>query len=152
MTEFRPGGFQVIPAVIKNLIIANALVFFAQQVFPNMDNLFALHDIHSVYFRPYQLITYLFLHGSIEHILFNMFALWMFGSILENVWGGKRFLTFYILCGLGSAVLHLVVLNYEMAPLMETFHLLPLDQQQDLLYSNTFRVNEATIGASGAVF
>jgi membrane associated rhomboid family serine protease len=152
MTEFRPGGFQVIPAVIKNLIIANVLVFFAQQIFPNMDNLFALHDIHSVYFKPYQLITYLFMHGSIEHILFNMFALWMFGSILENVWGGKRFLTFYILCGLGSAALHLLVLYYEMAPLMETFHLLPLDQQQDLLYSNTFRVNEATIGASGAVF
>jgi membrane associated rhomboid family serine protease len=152
MTEFRPGGFQVIPAVIKNLIIANVLVFFAQQIFPNMDNLFALHDIHSVYFKPYQLITYLFMHGSIEHILFNMFALWMFGSILENVWGGKRFLTFYILCGLGSAALHLVVLYYEMAPLMETFHLLPISDQQDLLYSNTFRVNEATIGASGAVF
>jgi membrane associated rhomboid family serine protease len=92
------------------------------------------------------------MHGSIEHILFNMFALWMFGSILENVWGGKRFLTFYILCGLGSAALHLVVLYYEMAPLMETFHLLPISDQQDLLYSNTFRVNEATIGASGAVF
>jgi membrane associated rhomboid family serine protease len=152
MTEFRPGSFQVIPPVIKNLIIANVLVFFAQQIFPNMDNLFALHDIHSVYFKPYQLITYLFMHGGIEHILFNMFALWMFGSILENVWGGKRFLTFYILCGLGSAALHLVVLYYEMAPVMETFHLLPLSDQQDLLYSNTFRVNEATIGASGAVF
>lgn len=152
MTEFRPGSFQVIPPVIKNLIIANVLVFFAQQIFPNMDNLFALHDIHSVYFKPYQLITYLFMHGGIEHILFNMFALWMFGSILENVWGGKRFLTFYILCGLGSAALHLVVLYYEMAPVMETFHLLPLNDQQDLLYSNTFRVNEATIGASGAVF
>jgi membrane associated rhomboid family serine protease len=152
MTEFRPGSFQVIPPVIKNLIIANVLVFFAQQIFPNMDNLFALHDVHSVYFKPYQLITYLFMHGGIEHILFNMFALWMFGSILENVWGGKRFLTFYILCGLGSAALHLVVLYYEMAPVMETFHLLPLSDQQDLLYSNTFRVNEATIGASGAVF
>lgn len=152
MTEFRPGSFQVIPPVIKNLIIANVLVFFAQQIFPNMDNLFALHDIHSVYFKPYQLITYLFMHGGIEHILFNMFALWMFGSILENVWGGKRFLTFYFLCGLGSAALHLVVLYYEMAPVMETFHLLPLSDQQDLLYSNTFRVNEATIGASGAVF
>ena len=152
MTEFRPGSFQVIPPVIKNLIIANVLVFFAQQIFPNMDNLFALHDIHSVYFKPYQLITYLFMHGGVEHILFNMFALWMFGSILENVWGGKRFLTFYFLCGLGSAALHLVVLYYEMAPVMETFHLLPLSDQQDLLYSNTFRVNEATIGASGAVF
>jgi membrane associated rhomboid family serine protease len=152
MTEFRPGGFQVIPPVIKNLVIFNALVFLAQQVFPSMDNLFALHDIHSVYFRPYQLITHLFMHGSIEHILFNMFALWMFGSILENVWGGKKFLVFYILCGLGSAVLHLLVLYHQMAPLMEEFQLLPPEQQQDLLYSATFRVNEATIGASGAIF
>ena len=108
MTEFRPGGFQMIPPVIKNLIIANVLVFFAQNVFEHnpyfdFDNLFALHDIHSEYFRPHQLITHLFMHGGIGHIFFNMFALWMFGSILENVWGGKRFLTYYILCGLGSA-------------------------------------------------
>lgn len=157
MTEFRPGGFQMIPPVIKNLVIANVLVFIAQQVFANnpyfdFNNTFALHDVHSVYFRPYQLVTYLFMHGGVDHIFFNMFALWMFGSILENVWGGKRFLIFYMLCGLGSALFHLVVLYNEMAPVMNTLHLLPLDQQQDLLYSPNFRVNEATIGASGAVF
>ncbi|MBS1947304.1 MAG: rhomboid family intramembrane serine protease [Bacteroidetes bacterium] len=147
----------MIPPVIKNLVIANVLVFIAQQVFANnpyfdFNNTFALHDVHSVYFRPYQLVTYLFMHGGVDHIFFNMFALWMFGSILENVWGGKRFLIFYMLCGLGSALFHLVVLYNEMAPVMNTLHLLPLDQQQDLLYSPNFRVNEATIGASGAVF
>ena len=102
MTEFRPGSFQVIPPVIKNLIIINVLVFIAQNVFahnPNfsIENLFALHEVRSVFFRPHQLITYMFLHGGFEHILFNMFALWMFGSILENYWGPKRFLIFSLI-------------------------------------------------------
>ena len=159
MTNFRPSGFQTIPPVIKNLIIINSLVWLAQITFAktgsfSMENLFALHDVHSVYFRPYQLITYLFLHDptSIWHLLFNMFALWMFGSILENVWGGKRFLSFYILCGLGSAALHLAILYHEMAPVMNELHLYPLDQQQEIINSPNFRVNESTIGASGAVF
>jgi rhomboid family protein len=157
MTEFRPGRFQMIPPVIKNLIIINVLVFLAQQTFgPEMElkmlNLFALHDIHSVYFRPHQLITYLFLHGGWDHIIFNMFALWMFGAILENYWGPKRFLIFYIVCGVGAAVCHLAVLYTEMAPTMDIFHQLPLDQQQELLYSPEFKVNSATLGASGAIF
>jgi membrane associated rhomboid family serine protease len=157
MTEFRPGGFQMIPPVIKNLIIINVLVFIAQQVFEHnpyfdIDNTFALHDIHSVYFRPYQLVTYLFMHGGWDHLFFNMFALWMFGSILENVWGGKRFLIYYMLCGLGSGALHLAVLYHEMSPVMESFQFAPLEQQQELLYSPQFRVNEATLGASGAIF
>src|SRR5271154_4875647 len=159
MTNFRPSGFQTIPPVIKNLIIINSLVWLAQITFAktgsfSMENLFALHDVHSVYFRPYQLITYLFLHDptSILHLLFNMFALWMFGSILENVWGGKRFLIFYILCGLGSAVLHLIILYNQMAPVMDALHTYPLDQQQEIINSPNFRVNESTIGASGAVF
>jgi len=133
------------------------LVFIAQQVFENnasfsIVNYFALHDIHSIYFRPHQLITHMFMHGGWDHLFFNMFALWMFGSILENVWGGKRFLTYYILCGLGSAVLHLAVLYYEMTPVMEALRSYPIDQQQQLLYSPEFRVNEATLGASGAIF
>ncbi|MBS1935498.1 MAG: rhomboid family intramembrane serine protease, partial [Bacteroidetes bacterium] len=107
---------------------------------------------HSVYFKPHQLITYLFLHGGWDHLIFNMFALWMFGSILENVWGAKRFLIFYVLCGLGSAVAHLAVLYAEMSPVMDAFHSMPTDQQQEILYSPEFRVNEATLGASGAVF
>src|SRR5690606_1871104 len=108
--------------------------------------------VHSVFFQPHQLLTHMFLHGSLEHILFNMLALWMFGSILENVWGGKRFLTFYILCGLGAAVLHIVVLYFEMEPVMEAFRQLPSQHQLELIESPTFKVNVATVGASGAVF
>jgi membrane associated rhomboid family serine protease len=157
MTEFRPGRFQMIPPVIKNLIIINVLVFIAQKTFSdstsfNIENLFALHDVHSVYFKPHQLVTYMFLHGGFDHIFFNMFALWMFGSILENYWGAKRFLFFYMACGIGSGLLHLFVLYQEMTPIVETFRSLPIDQQQDYLYSSNYAVNEATLGASGAVF
>jgi membrane associated rhomboid family serine protease len=148
------SNFQTIPPVIKNLIIVNALVFFAQQIFAKygIEHLFALHDVHSVYFRPHQLITHLFMHGSWTHIIFNMLALWMFGSILKNLWGSKRFLIFYMLCGLGAAVMHLGVLYMEMDKVMDYFHQLPAAEQQQLLYADNFKVNIATVGASGAVF
>jgi membrane associated rhomboid family serine protease len=151
---FRPDRF---PPVVKNLIIVNVLVFIAQETFGRnnpyvIENIFALHDVHSVYFKPHQLLTHMFMHGSFEHILFNMFALWMFGSLLENYWGAKRFLQFYIFCGLGAALLHLGVLYLEMEPVMAIFHQLPVDKQLELINSPEFKVNVATLGASGAVF
>lgn len=159
MTEFRPGGFQRIPPVIKNLIIVNALVWFAQITFDkigtfSMENVFALHDIHSSLFRPHQLITHLFLHdpSSILHLLFNMFALWMFGSILENLWGSKRFLIFYVLCGLGSAALHLAIVYHQNGQLLYAFNQLDPASQQENIELVQAKINEATLGASGAVF
>ncbi|MCC6288032.1 MAG: rhomboid family intramembrane serine protease [Chitinophagaceae bacterium] len=157
MTEFRPGGFQVLPLIIKNLLIINALVFLAQKVFEqsigvSIENLFALHDVHSVFFRPHQLVSYMFLHGSLGHVFFNMFALWMFGSVLESYWGPKRFIIFYLACGIGAGLLHLGVLYYENLPIIKVFENLPPDQQKDLLYSPLYKINTATLGASGAVF
>jgi membrane associated rhomboid family serine protease len=157
MADIRMGSFQSMPPVVKNLLIVNGLVFFAQTVFENsaafsIDNLFALHDIHSVYFRPHQLITHMFMHGDFWHLFFNMFALWMFGAMLENVWGSKKFLIFYTACGLGAAFLHLGVLYNQMADVMALFRQMPEEQQQELLYSERFKVNTATVGASGAVF
>ena len=101
MAEFRPGRFEILPVVIKNLLILNGLVFFAQITFEQrgsewINDMFALHDVRSVYFRPHQLITHMFMHGGFGHIFFNMFVLWMFGSTLENIWGAKRFLGFYL--------------------------------------------------------
>ena len=84
----------------------------------NMMNLFALHDVHSAFFKPHQLVTHLFMHGSFGHLLVNMFSLWMFGSMFENLWGSKRFLIFYVVSGLGAAFLHLAVLYFEMEPVM----------------------------------
>lgn len=157
MTDVRMSNFQSIPPVIKNLVILNALVFFAQSIFQGKfpyaaENLFALHDIRSAYFKPHQLVTHMFMHGSITHLLFNMLALWMFGSILENLWGPKRFLIFYVSCGLGAALLHLGVLYVEMQPAIDEFRRFPLEMQEEIRYSQRFVLNSATVGASGAVF
>jgi len=82
-----------------------------------VEDYFALHAWQSKLFQPWQMLTHMFLHGDFGHILGNMFALWMFGSVLENVWGPKRFLLFYILCGVGASVLHLLILSYEFVPM-----------------------------------
>ncbi|WEK37121.1 MAG: rhomboid family intramembrane serine protease [Candidatus Pseudobacter hemicellulosilyticus] len=157
MYQMRPGGFSNMPPVIKNLLVINVGVFLLQMAFdskgsPALENLFALHTVQSVYFKPHQLVTHLFMHGGFGHLLFNMLALWMFGATLENRWGSKRFLIFYMASGLGAALLHLGVLYMEMEPVMEAFRGLSLTEQQELLYDPRFRVNVATIGASGAVF
>jgi len=157
MTEFRPSRFQILPTVVKNLLIINGLIFLAQVTIGdkasiNLEDLFALHTWQSSLFKPWQLITHMFMHGSFEHVFSNMFALWMFGSILENVWGPKRFLTFYLVCGLGAALCHMSVLFVEMQPITAAFKQLPFEQQQELINSPLFKLNEATLGASGAVF
>jgi len=115
MTEFRPSRFEILPTIVKNLLIINCLFFLAQNTFGNgagasfsFENHFALHAWQSSLFRPWQLITHMFIHGDLGHIFGNMLALWMFGSVLENIWGPKRFLTFFIVCGLGAALMHLL--------------------------------------------
>lgn len=157
MSDFRYYKPDAFPPVVKNLLIINVLVFLAQVTFQNnehfsIENLFALHDVRSVYFKPYQLVTHLFLHGSIGHIFFNMFALWMFGQTLENRFGSKRFLIFYFVSGLGAALLHLAVLYFELQPVWEAFRSLPPEQQAEIAQSPAFKINVETVGASGAIF
>ncbi len=86
-----------------------------------MEGIFALHHVKSPLFQPWQLITHMFLHGGFTHLFFNMFSLWMFGSVLESVWGPKRFLTFYFICGLGAAILQLAFLWYDSRNLPDDF-------------------------------
>lgn len=138
MTEFRPSRFEILPAVIKNLLIINGLFFLAQKslgagVTPLIafDDVLALHAWQSDLFRPWQLITHMFLHGDFYHIFGNMFALWMFGSVLENLWGSKRFLTFYMVCGLGAALMHLLFLSYELVPLVNDYAVMARQQGSD---------------------
>lgn len=100
--------------VVLNLIIINALVYVAQMVLDKtmgLTNYLALYPYDSGLFKPYQLVTHMFAHdpSNFFHILFNMYALWMFGSVLERVWGPKRFLIFYLACGLGAAVAQMMV-------------------------------------------
>lgn len=103
------------PPVVKNLMIINALVYVAQLTLAsdnfNLTEHIALYPVQSQQFAIYQVITNFFAHDptSFFHILFNMFALWMFGRHLENVWGSKRFLFFYMACGLGATLCHIGV-------------------------------------------
>ncbi|MEI8074341.1 MAG: rhomboid family intramembrane serine protease [Bacteroidota bacterium] len=127
MTEFRPSRFEILPTVVKNLLIINGLFFLAQNTIGgqasgfSFENVFALHAWQSPLFKPWQLITHMFLHGDFGHIFGNMLALYMFGAVLENLWGPKRFLTFFIICGLGAALMHLLFLSYELVPMMKDY-------------------------------
>jgi membrane associated rhomboid family serine protease len=106
-----PRGISSLPTVVKNLIIINVLVFLGNWLlFHNrFDDMLALYHPSSPFFRPYQIVTYMFMHGSFWHLFFNMFALWMFGVELEHVWGPRRFLVYYLACGLGAAALHFLL-------------------------------------------
>jgi membrane associated rhomboid family serine protease len=101
--------------VVLNLIIINALVFVLQLVMDGPDEIIsakiALWPYNTPYFKPYQLVTHMFAHGGWGHIIFNMFALWSFGSMLERSWGPKRFLIFYLACGLAAGVAQLFLSN-----------------------------------------
>jgi len=157
MTEFRPGGFQILPTIIKNLLIINTLVFLAQiTVFKNssidFDGLFALHSWQSPKFKPWQFFTYMFLHGGWDHLIGNMFVLWMFGSTLENLWGPQRFFMFYVVCGLGAALCHMAVLYYDIQPIVDSYNSAPIQEQMTYHDNYMHLLNQATVGASGAIF
>lgn len=132
MTEFRPSRFQILPPVVKNLIIINSLMVFLQFILAkwhiDLADYLGLHYWRSPLYKPWQLLTHMFMHGSafdvnvtIMHLFSNMFALWMFGSILENLWGAKRFILFYLVCGVGAALLHFGVLHYEFSHIEKAF-------------------------------
>jgi membrane associated rhomboid family serine protease len=104
--------FQTSP-LVRNLIIINVVIFLIQNLFPVADYFVMLWPIDSEHFRPYQLFTYMFAHGSLWHVLFNMLALSSFGPILENYWGDRKFLFFYIATGLGAGLIY-ALLNFYM--------------------------------------
>lgn len=100
--------------VVLNIIIINALVFVAQMVLDKtmpFTGWIALFPFDSPFFEPYGLVTYMFAHGGFFHILFNMYAVWMFGSVLERVWGPKRFLIFYLVCGVAAGVAQMFTMS-----------------------------------------
>ena len=111
----------MMPTVVKNLLIINGLMFLGRLLLepqiPLVEYL-GLHMIGSGSFMPHQIITHMFMHGDFAHLFSNMFALWMFGTAIENVLGPKRFLTYYLLTGLGAAILHYVTVYLSMAPLL----------------------------------
>lgn len=169
MQNFRPS-INTVPPVVKNLIIINVLMLVATYILGmrgiDLANILGLHYIESPDFKPYQLVTHMFMHGGLMHLVFNMFALWMFGRVLESVWGPKRFFIYYFVTGLGAAALHTFV-NY-----IEFHYYAAKISPQDVqaVYSHGAEIlqqgqnwvgaagkinmilNTPTVGASGAVF
>lgn len=150
-----------IPTVTRNLLIINVLVFFASLVFGGyvqeegqvslLNNIFGLHFFLAPDFHFYQLITYMFMHAGVGHIFFNMFALWMFGCVVERVWGAKKFLFYYIMCGVGAGLFQ------ELAQFVE-FYLATSASGAEYSVMVAARyfaaeINQwTTVGASGAIY
>ncbi len=162
MSDFRfhrPSGF---PPVVKNLIIINALIFIGQLTINDLTERFMLYPIlphglekymasseESYYgFHPFQIFTHMFSHSPTMffHIIFNMLVLWMFGRVLENIWGPKRFLLFYIACGLGAATLHLGVQYFRAEQLWQAVQI--GNQTEVMKYRGALA---PALGASGAI-
>jgi membrane associated rhomboid family serine protease len=147
-------NFQSIPIVIKNLLIANGLMYLAEITFgESFINNLALHNYQSDSFGIWQLITYQFLHAMppmIFHLLFNMLALWMFGSVLETLWGAKRFILFYLICGIGAGLINMMAGSIELNILINKVNegKIPLSYFQDRAGSI---VHGVTLGASGSI-
>lgn len=165
--NYRPSRFNNLPEVVKNLLIINGLFFLATYVLNSSFNLnlvkyLGLHQFQSPDFRPHQLITHMFMHStaSINHLLFNMFGVWMFGKTLENIWGAKRFLVFYIVTGLGAAIIHLGITQYEILSLTTSLpqEITKMAHEGRYITSNqeslklTQLIHTPTVGASGSLY
>jgi membrane associated rhomboid family serine protease len=172
MDKHREGFFNSTP-VAANLIIINVICWVASIVFKRIDvdlfRMFALHYPASDDFNLIQLVSYMFLHdtGSIAHLFFNMFGVYMFGRVLENVWGGKRFLIYYMATGVGAAVINILVAYIRISWIEGLMPAGDIDAvyQQGLdalnrgmnftdpaMASLNIIINGATLGASGAIF
>ena len=150
--------FRNIPVVTKNLLIINVLVFVATWMLEaqniDLSGWGGLHFFFANQFHFYQFLTYQFLHANFTHLFFNMFALWMFGCVVENVWGAKKFLFYYISCGIGAGLMQEIVQFVD-------FYLRVSAQEPDITFAELLVVGEQlsqqlnswyTIGASGAVY
>jgi membrane associated rhomboid family serine protease len=153
MADFRMRGFQDIPPVIKNLVIINVLMWLAELVFgENFVSILSLHYYKSEEFELWQPVTYMFLHAPdmFLHILFNMLMLWMFGATLENLWGAKRFLIFYILCGIGAGVIQMAASAVEMNVLLNHLQQGKIAEAEFIERGRNI-YHGIALGASGAV-
>ncbi len=166
MNYERRGLFDL-PPVVKVLLIINIAMYGLTMLMPDLGTKLAVYSFKSELFRPYQLITHMFMHGSFWHLFFNMFALYMFGKVLEEYWGQKRFFIYYFFTGLGAALLHLLVMQIEISSLMshmspEHISLVMKDGAEAISQGKNFvdpqmgnlnlMINTATVGASGAIY
>ena len=165
-------NFLGLPPVVKNIILLNVIMLLAnwaaQSVIGrDLNGILGLYFPKSESFMPVQIVSHMFMHGGFMHLFFNMFALYMFGGILENIWGGKRFFIYYMVCGLGAALVHETVIMFQYNKLISVLGpdqvQMVIEEGASYLNENKFYVNEAmkglqillnvpTVGASGAIF
>ena len=153
MYQYNRGGFFAnIPLVIRNIIIINAFMLILTMINREfMLQRFALFYPASPFFKPWQIVSHIFMHGNFGHLLFNMYALWMFGSVLEQLWGPKKFLLYYLVTGLGAAALHMGVQWIEASSLVSKINENGVEAMQALTRYRML-MNTPTVGASGAVY
>lgn len=137
-------SFNNIPKVTKNLILVNLIMFLATLINQEfMTRTFALFYPTSVFFRFWQPLTHMFMHGNFWHIFFNMYTLMIFGVALERVWGSGKFLLFYMVTGLGAALCHNFTIHLQVADLLAA---------QDNMFAVARILRTPTVGASGAIY
>ena len=143
-----------LPVVTKNLLIINVLCFLgmhvAQRYGVDLNELLGLHFFMASDFNLAQLFTYMFMHGNFNHLFFNMFAVWMFGRTLEHVWGPKRFLTYYFVCGLGAGLVQEGVQYVQYITQLSSYESVNLGGM--IVSMNEYLNLMTTVGASGAVY
>lgn len=154
--NIRPQGFSILPLVVKNLLILNCIFFIAtiaaeKVLHIDLVQYLGLHYIGASDFRPYQFVTYMFMHGSFSHLFFNMFALWMFGNTIENAWGSKRFLIFYFVCGIGAGLVQELVQYIQFVTTLQEYTNVRISPYQTIPMSQYLNMM-TTVGASGAVY
>ncbi len=161
------GILSNMPVVVKNLLIINGLFFLGTIAYEPLTKLFGAYYYDSPYFKPWQIITHMFMHGGLAHIFFNMFALWMFGTAIERVWGPQKFLIYYLITGFGAFVLHYAVIAWQVNGLVEQLGPQAIETvktqgvqlwaegknySEPLMGKLNAFYNVPVVGASGAVF
>lgn len=172
MSYFRTTGFSMLPEVVKNLLIINGLAYMAMLVLRanfgiELNQILGLHYWNSEHFKIYQVVTYMFMHGSHLHLFFNMFAVWMFGTAIENSLGPKRFLNFYLITGFGAAAIHYLTVHFQIIGLESAMTQDQIDLVMEKgaeIYANSQNFvdvqmgklnslyNTPVVGASGSLF
>ena len=168
-----PDLKELLQSTCNRLILINVVVYFVlKALFAGAPTGFELHYWQSPDFQIWQLFSYMFLHADLMHLFFNMFGLWMFGRILENAWGSQRFLVYFLVCGVGAAIVHIGYNHYEFQNLLAQFHSagVPTNQiesvyqqgrdisastnlvSKDQVYALYLAFNSQAVGASGALY
>ncbi|MBR1950411.1 MAG: rhomboid family intramembrane serine protease [Bacteroidales bacterium] len=137
------------PPVVKNLLLVNVLMYIITMITGNfMYGNFALFYFDSPLFKPYQLVTHMFMHGGFTHILFNMYTLYIFGCVLERVWGSQKFLFYYFVTGIGAALLHMGVMWLQLQGYIADLNAGDMFARAEI----EALLTTPTVGASGAIY